>query len=221
MLRSFRRPAALAFVRHRPYDRFGFKIACIVLLLVLGSACGKFFPDANSVVAISVSPSNPSIQLNATQQFTATGAFGDGTNRDVTSSVTWTSSSSNVATINSSGLAMAVATGQTTITASQDHFSGHATLTVNTSTGGGGLTIACSGCTSQGSGSFTAALSSGALNFSANVNGSVVLASWSSSNTNVATIGQGTGIAMLQSVGTTTITATANGTFDSVTLTVQ
>jgi len=206
---------------YRPDERLSLKIVCLVLLVVLGVACGKFFPDANSVVAISVSPINPTVQLNTTQQFTATGAFGDGTSRDVTSSVSWTSSSSNIATINGSGLAMAIATGQTTITASQDGFSGHATLTVSTTGGGGGLTISCSGCTSQGSSSFTAALSSGVLNFSANVSGSAVLASWSSSNTNVATIGQGTGIAMLQSAGTTTITATANGTFDSVTLTVQ
>lgn len=207
--------------RRRRFQRISVQILLFISPVFFISSCGKFFPDPDTLVAIAVSPASQSIQLSGTQQFMALGTFGDNTTRDVTSSVIWTSSSTNIATINSSGLATGIATGVTTITASQSGHSGTAGLQVIISNGGGGLTISCSGCTSQGSGSFTAALSSGAVNFSASNNGSTVVASWTSSNTNVATIGAGTGIAMLVATGTTTISATANGASGSVTLTVQ
>lgn len=207
--------------RRRRFQRICVQILLFISPVFFISACGKFFPDPDTLVAITVSPASQSIQLSGTQQFMAVGMFGDNTSRDVTSSVIWTSSSANIATINSSGLATGIATGVTTITASQSGHSGTAGLQVIIGNGGGGLTISCSGCTSQSSGSFTATLSSGAVNFSASNNGSTVVASWTSSNTNVATIGAGTGIAMLVATGTTTISATATGASGSVTLTVQ
>lgn len=206
--------------RRRRFQRISVQILLFISPVFFISACGKFFPDPDTLVAITVSPASQSIQLSGTQQFMAVGMFGDNTSRDVTSSVIWTSSSANIATINSSGLATGIATGVTTITASQSGHSGTAGLQVIIG-GGAGLTISCSGCTSQGSSSFTATLSSGAVNFSASNNGSTVVASWTSSDTNVATIGAGTGIAMLVATGTTTISATANGASGSVTLTVQ
>ncbi len=71
-------------------------------------------PTLNS---IAVTPVNPSIPTGATQQFTATGNYSDGSTQNLTSQVTWTSSSTSVATINSAGLASGVAPGTTTITA--------------------------------------------------------------------------------------------------------
>ncbi|MBV9072582.1 MAG: Ig-like domain-containing protein [Acidobacteria bacterium] len=195
-------------------------IFLVVLSVILAAGCGKFFPSASTLVAISITPSNPTIQLSATQQFTATGTFGDSTSKDLTSSVTWKSSSTNVATISSTGLATAQSTGSSTITAAQGNISGVTTLTVSTS-GGGSLTISCSGCISQGSGTFTASLSTGSVTFSATNNGSAVNPTWTSSNTGVASIGSTTGIATLLSAGTTTISASANGASGSITLTVQ
>ena len=195
-------------------------LTSLLFVMAMTVSCGKFFPDANSLVAISVTPSNPSLQLTKTQQFTAIGSFGDGTSKDVSSSVTWSSSSSNVASINSTGLASALQTGTTTITASQSGQNGSTTLTVTTG-GGGGLTISCTGCTGTGSNSFTAA-SGSTLTFSAqDSSGQAVTATWSSSNTGVANIGTVTGIAANVAPGTTTITASANGVTGSATLTVQ
>ena len=196
-----------------------YKIAFVILPVLLAASCGKFFPSAGSLVGITVTPANPTIALSGTQQFTATGTFGDSSSKDITSSVTWTSSATNVANINSTGLATAAATGTTTITAAESGVSGLTTLTVSSSTGS--LTISCSGCLSQSGSTFTATLISGTVTFTATNNGSAVTPTWTSSNTAVASIGSITGVASLLTTGSTTITATANGLTGSVTLTVQ
>jgi uncharacterized protein YjdB len=186
------------FPRH-----FAYSLALIVFAVLLAAGCGKFFPSASSLVAISISPSNSTIQLTKTQQFTATGTFGDSSSKDVTSSVTWTSSSANVATISSAGLATAVSTGSTNITAAEGSVSAITTLTVSSQASG--LTVSPA----------TQTISAGqTVQFTATQNGSSVSGvTWSSSNQLVASIDQN-GIATGISAGTTTITATAtiNGT---------
>ena len=88
-----------------------------LLAAILLSSCGGFFPSANTIVSISLSPASAIILPGNTQQFTATGTLGNNTVSNVSSHVTWTSSAPNIATIDSSGLATAVALGTTTITA--------------------------------------------------------------------------------------------------------
>ena len=82
-----------------------------------------------TVQSIAVTPANPTIAVGATQQFTATGTYTDGSTKDITSQVTWSSSNTGVATINSSGLATAVGGGSTTIKATQGSVSGNTILT--------------------------------------------------------------------------------------------
>ncbi|GFE56828.1 DUF3443 family protein [Geobacter sp. AOG1] len=85
-----------------------------------------------SLVSIAITPSNPSIAVATTQQFTATGAYSDNTKQDLTASVTWSSSNTSVATIvGTTGLATSVAIGSTTITAALGGISGTTTLTVS------------------------------------------------------------------------------------------
>lgn len=211
-------PPGIGRTRFRSPQHLGFKVALIILPALLATACGKFFPSASSLVAISISPSNTTIGLSVTQQFTATGTFGDSSSKNITSSVAWSSSSTNVATINSSGLATSVATGTTTITAAESGISGVTTLTVSTT--GGSLTISCSGCTSTGAGTFSAPLGQGTVTFTAMLGGQTVSPTWSSSNSAVASINSSTGVATLITTGTTTIQASSNGASGSVTLTV-
>jgi hypothetical protein len=85
---------------------------------------------APTLTSIAVTPANPSVQTGATQQFTATGTYSDSTTQNITSQVTWSSSDTAVATINSAGLATGVDTGTTTISAAQGSISGNTTLTV-------------------------------------------------------------------------------------------
>ena len=69
------------------------------------------------LVSVTVTPASASIPLGLTQPFKATGAYNDGSSNDVTSSATWSSSSTAVATVNAAGLAASVAAGSATITA--------------------------------------------------------------------------------------------------------
>lgn len=74
------------------------------------------------LVSIAVTPTSQSIALGNTSQFTAAGTFSDATTQDITSSVSWNSSNTSVATISntpgSNGLATSLRQGTTAITAS-------------------------------------------------------------------------------------------------------
>jgi hypothetical protein len=73
-----------------------------------------------NLASISITPASQSISSGATQQYTAIGILQNGTTVDLTSSVTWSSSNTAVATIDSAGLATAQSvssTGTTDITA--------------------------------------------------------------------------------------------------------
>ena len=94
-----------------------------------------------TLVSLTIQPANPSIAIGSNQQFSATGTFSDNTTQDLTSSATWSSSATAVASIanltGSAGRASADATGTTTITAAvpitqpiQGSISGSTTLTV-------------------------------------------------------------------------------------------
>jgi uncharacterized protein YjdB len=80
--------------------------------------------------SITTAPSAPSISVGATQQFSATAGYSDGSTKDVSGTVAWASSSTTVATVSATGLATAVATGATTITATLSGLSGSSSLTV-------------------------------------------------------------------------------------------
>ena len=80
-----------------------------------GAGSGTGSPVLQS---ITVSPTSASISVGATQQFTATGHYSNGTTQTLTSGVTWNSSSTTYATISATGLATGVAGGSTSITAS-------------------------------------------------------------------------------------------------------
>jgi len=70
------------------------------------------------LVSLAVNPPNGAVPVGRGIQFHATGTYADSSTKDVTPSVTWTSSAMNVATIGANtGMASAAATGQTTIQA--------------------------------------------------------------------------------------------------------
>ncbi|ABI70871.1 Ig-like domain-containing protein [Shewanella frigidimarina] len=71
-----------------------------------------------TLTALAITPVNPSLAKGLTKQFMATGTYSDGTSPDVTTSVTWSSANTLVATVNASGLASGVAIGSSIITAS-------------------------------------------------------------------------------------------------------
>jgi uncharacterized protein YjdB len=97
---------------------------------ISGSATLTVAASSKTLTSIAVSPATATIASGATQQFTATATYNDSSTADVTATVAWTSSSAAVATINSSGLATAVAAGSATITATMNGVSGSAAITV-------------------------------------------------------------------------------------------
>src|SRR5262249_30802593 len=99
---------------------------------ISGSATLTVTPQP--LVSIAVTPANPSVAAGLTQQYTATGTYADNSTQNLTSSVTWSSSNTAVATIASGGLATSLAQGTTTIQATQGAVMGSATLIVTAPT---------------------------------------------------------------------------------------
>ena len=86
--------------------------------------------DHPVIASVAVSPTSSTTTVNSSVQFAATGIYTDGTMTTVTNAVTWSSSNSAVATINTSGLATGVGTGTATITATSGTANGVASLAV-------------------------------------------------------------------------------------------
>jgi uncharacterized protein YjdB len=175
-------------------------------------------------VSIAVAPTSQSIATGQTAQFTATGTYGHGashpsTSQDITNSVTWTSSSTSVATISSSGVATGISAGTTTITASINGFTGvvsaSATLTVTGGSGGGtvppGSTLASISIIPGSQSVASPSQTSQFIAIGTTSSGSTIdvtnAVTWRSSSAQIATIGANTGLATAIGQGTVTITA--------------
>jgi hypothetical protein len=101
------------------------------------SGSSQLSVTAAPLTSIAVTPATASIAVGATQQFTATGTYSDGSTANLTSSVSWSSSDASIASIASSGLATGTAAGSTTITAALGGVSGSASLAVTTTVAAG------------------------------------------------------------------------------------
>ena len=79
-------------------------IGLIAILLLGVVACSsptsKAAATLSSIAVAAASPDNSAnLAVGATQQFTATGTYSDGTTPDISSQVTWASSDPSIATI--------------------------------------------------------------------------------------------------------------------------
>jgi trimeric autotransporter adhesin len=192
--------------------------AALLVTLMVGSCGGGFFPSADTIVSITLSPASAQIMPTGMQQYTATGTFGNNTTGNVTSQVTWVSSATNIATINAAGLATGVALGTTNITAKSGSVTSTASvLTVSNKTLSS-ISVTPQSQTlvagTQQQYTATATYSDGSFG---DVTTSVT---WASNNTGVATIST-SGLATAVATGTTTISATLGTVNGTATLTVQ
>lgn len=158
------------------------------------------------VVSVVLTPRSSVISSGGAQQFAATASFQNGTTQDVTSSASWSSSNTAIATVNSStGLASSVGAGLATISAAYQNLTGLASLKIvslTTVSVAPSAASALPGTTQQ----FTAV-----AQFSDGTVSEVdTSALWSSSNPGVATV-TNTGLASTLANGSTTITATYGG----------
>jgi hypothetical protein len=103
------------------------------LLLVFAGLLRPSLGEGQSLTALSISPSQPTVGIGATIQLAATATNADGSSHDVSSSVIWSSADPRVVSVSGSGLASGFATGNAAITAS---YQGHtATVIVSSSIG--------------------------------------------------------------------------------------
>ena len=170
--------------------------------------------------SIAVTPAGAQIVLATQQQYTAIGTYSDSSTQDITNSVTWASNDNAHLTITVSGKATGVGTtnNPVTISATQGAVSGSTTATVipptlvsinitpnvTTMAQGTAQQLTATGVQSNGS----------TLNLT-------TLATWTSSNPSVASVGIHNGLVRAQSVTTTTpvtIQASYNGVQQSITI---
>lgn len=188
-------------------------------LLLLCLSAAVFGCSTSGLDSVQITPTTQSLMVGQTAQFTVVGTYGNAkhpTTQTITSGVSWTSSAPAVATVSASGVATAVGPGTTTITADGMAFNGptrsSATLTVTGSGAGaaGGSIASISvipGSQSVASPSQTTqfiAIGTTSSGATQNLTNQVT---WSSSSTQIATVGATTGLATGVGQGTTTIAA--------------
>ena len=196
---------------------------CILALVIAGMGCQGMQNSTGTnttktLTSISISPATANISMGATQQFTATAKYNDGSTANVSSTVTWSVNSSSIATINATGLATGKASGSVNVTASLSGMSGSATLQVQAST----KTVTAISVAPK-----TASVNVGAqqsftatATYSDGSSGAISSVTWSSSAPSIATVTAG-GIATGVSAGSTTITAASGAVTGTATLTVN
>jgi uncharacterized protein YjdB len=195
----------------------------LLTLLVVGSCSNRH------LVSIAVTPQNASVsQIGLTTQFMATGTTNDSKTlpENLTSTVTWSSSTPSVATVSATGLATAAGCGSATITALDGSVTGETTFTVTCSGAGGGNPILQSinlypnAPSIPQIGQTTQFIALGAYAPASTNNVLTSVATWASSNVAVATVNN-SGLATAASCGTTTITAEYQGVLGQTQLTVS
>jgi len=181
------------------------------------------FSDATAITvtpvpeSLAIAPKDSSVADKSTLQFVATVTYSNGEAVTLSSGARWTSSDTAIATIGAStGVAQGEFPGQTTITAMYEGLADSTALTVTPVQVSLAVTpetpIIADGSTQQ----FTLTVTYSDDSDSILISG----ATWTSSNTSVATIDENTGVATGVSDGATTITATYMGLTDTATLTV-
>ena len=155
-----------------------------ILSGITGSTTLTITNTLPTLQSIAITPNAPTLVVGGAQQFTATGTYSNGSTKNLTQSVTWTSSASGVAIITSDGLATAVNTGTTTIKAKSGGIESTTVLTVGATLQSIAVTPASSTLSVGGTQQFTAT-STYSDGTTRDITASVA---WSSSMAGVATI---------------------------------
>jgi hypothetical protein len=184
------------------------------------SSTVNFLVESSALTAINILPSNPSVPQQISTNLTALGTFADNSTQNLTTAVTWTSSTPSVAIVSNTGIkgiATGVAHGSSTIAAAFAGVVGSATFQVTNATLTALAITPNSANVVLGASRYFIAKGSFSDGTTLDVSSQVV---WSSSNVSVAVI-NAQGLVSSVSSGTTTITASLNGVNTTAVLTVQ
>jgi len=109
-------------------------VICVLICCALLSNCGTKSAPETSVTAhltqITIAPANKSIPKGASLQLGATGIFSDGTQQDLTASVTWQATPASVASVDSKGDLDGLGTGVAQVSATSQGIVGNTSTTI-------------------------------------------------------------------------------------------
>ncbi len=206
---------------------FGAAPGLVTITAALGSVTASvpFTVTGAKIVSIIVTPSGVTIPIGGHAHFTATGVFDDSSTQDITTSVTWTSSNTAIATVGTTsgtyGTATGASAGTTNINATFTYAGatamGSTSLTVSSATLASITLTPGSGLVAPGSSLQYTAVGTFSDGSKQSINSSAV---WSSSDTNVATVSRA-GVATGQSAGTVTIAAQSGSLSATASLVVE
>jgi hypothetical protein len=183
---------------------------------VSNTASGTTTVAVPVVASVAVAPGTASILTGATATFTAT-ARDAGGNVIGGQTITWSSTSTGVATISAAGVATAVSAGTTTVRATIGGISGNATLTVSAP-----VVAVASVAVTPGSASIVSGATQTFAATPRDAAGNALTGrsvTWTSTNTAVATV-SAAGVATAVAAGSATIRATVEGIVGNAALTV-
>lgn len=145
--------------------------------------------SSKTLVSIAVTPSPHSMAVNATRNFAATATYSDASTQDVTTSVTWSSSSPSIASISNTspykGRATGLVAGSAVITATMGSVNGSSNLTITAATL---VSIAITPSDFLGGINSNYQMTATGTYSDSSTSNITSLVTWSSSNTGVATI---------------------------------
>jgi uncharacterized protein YjdB len=171
--------------------------------------------SAATLLSITLSPAPASLPMGATLSFKASGLYTGGSTRDVTADVTWSVDDATIATISNAagtaGRATPVKPGSTTVRATLGAVSGSAALTV-TAPSITAITVSPNPISLvRGVKTFATAAASYSDGTTVDV---TTTCTWSTANTTIANVSNGTGsqgLVTAVAVGTTTLTCSFGG----------
>jgi len=206
--------------------KFGLLLSTILFVCLGFSGCGGGSSKSNSqnsngtptLASITVYGKNAvtSVAAGSTLQLVAQGNYSDGTSKDISSSVTWSTSDSTVATASTAGLLTTIKSGSVIAKATQGSVSGTMTVTVN---GAALSSISISGASSLAAGLSEQLTAQGTYTDSSTqtITNQVT---WQSSDSTVATVSS-TGMLKSLKAGTVTVSAVLSSVTGTASVTVS
>jgi len=186
----------------------------VLLSLTLAAGCRGFFVNAKLT-----NPTTATISQGQTQSIIATGNFDDGSTKNLTGTVSWTSSDPACAQVSTTGVVTAATTVATTctttITATSGAFTATATITV---TPGTLISITLTAlATTVPAGSTVTFTAKGTYSGSSTQQDITNQVSWIVSDTTILTMTQGSGSGTISSSATSGATVNVNATLSGIT----
>ena len=169
--------------------------------------------------SIAVTPLNASIPQGMTQQLKATGIYSDSSRQDLTTTVTWISSATNVLTISPTGLASAVGIGTTKVEAVSGSVTASASFTITAALPPTLSSIAVTPSNASIPQGMTQQLKATGIYSTTLRQDLTTTVTWVSSATNVLTISP-TGLASAVGIGTTKVEAVSGSITASASFTI-